>query len=523
VLEGGVEPQEVAHVILSQNVPEWHMGALVELALHMERKNFLAHRHCQSLMDLWWRGGYPGSFCLLSADQNAFSLCAYIVLPFLNPYLQMAEDHKDMKNVRTTAQLEDLLYGALAQALRLSSRERSAAKGSANLKMASTVARAKTANSVSSPDKPDALKHQSLFTVRTKSMNDMLEDSSEPKAEGAVHHLEGMDIVAQDASWVAARVRRAQTKGSMHLGTPRGARRIVLLNAELPVGAQPPSAFVSFYRVPLVKFWVRALWQLAFLALYAYELTHLLTADQLATLAAGDAGLSLPPLNPTEGLFIVWSLTLGLEQWHLHVSMRGFGLTATMPVQGIVQFAYALLALAIGVRLLSVAPVPSEYADVALPLQHSCYLLYQTLVSMDAVPISIELFNFMWPTLSFEPCCTTARHASAHHVVLPSPQVAVALFWCAHDHHGADAGRPLPLPRLLCSHLAGLQRCPSRPLRDLDASALRRADDHAVELAVGFQRRSCASARRVACRGHHPPHPPHPHHLRLHRLHPRRL
>ena len=52
-----VAEQEVAHVILSQNVPAWHMGALVELALHMERKNFLAHRHCQSLMDLWWRGG----------------------------------------------------------------------------------------------------------------------------------------------------------------------------------------------------------------------------------------------------------------------------------------------------------------------------------------------------------------------------------------------------------------------------------------------------------------------------------
>ena len=356
MLEGVVGPQEVAHVILSQNVPEWHMGALIELALHMERKNFLAHRHCQSLMDLWWRGGYPGSFCLLSADQNAFSLCAYIVLPFLNPYLQMAEDHKDMKNVRTTAQLEDLLYGALAQALRLSSRERSAAKGSVNLKMASTVARAKTASSVSSPDRPDAVKHQSLFTVRTKSMNDMLDNTSEPMGavSGAVHHLEGMDFVAQDATWVAARVRRAQTRGSMHFGTPRGVRRIVLLNSELPVGAQPPSAFVSFYRVPLVKFTVRALWQLAFLALYAYELTHLLTADQLATLAAGDAGLSLPPLNLTEGLFIVWSLTLGLEQWHLHVSMRGFGLTAKMPVQGIVQFAYALLALAIGVRLFSI-------------------------------------------------------------------------------------------------------------------------------------------------------------------------
>ena len=25
----------------------------------MELKTFLAHRHCQSLMDLRWRGGFP--------------------------------------------------------------------------------------------------------------------------------------------------------------------------------------------------------------------------------------------------------------------------------------------------------------------------------------------------------------------------------------------------------------------------------------------------------------------------------
>ena len=54
-----------SRIILSHNVDTWKMGALVELALQMELKQFLAHRHCTSLNDLWWRGGYPGSTCVL--------------------------------------------------------------------------------------------------------------------------------------------------------------------------------------------------------------------------------------------------------------------------------------------------------------------------------------------------------------------------------------------------------------------------------------------------------------------------
>ena len=42
-----VDEQEIAHLFLSHHVDEWCMGALVELALQMELKAFLAHRHCQ--------------------------------------------------------------------------------------------------------------------------------------------------------------------------------------------------------------------------------------------------------------------------------------------------------------------------------------------------------------------------------------------------------------------------------------------------------------------------------------------
>jgi len=392
----GVEEQDVAHVILSQNVPSWRMGALVELALHMELKAFLAHRHCQSLMNLWWRGGYPGSYCLLSADQAPLALCLYIICPFFNPYLRKAAELEDKASKRTTEQLKDLLFGALAHALLLSSRERRTAAASANLKMASSLGREKTR---ALPPLRQAHTEGRLSRV-TMQRAEQLEDGATLQADG-IHHLEGMGVVANDR-WSAVGVRRAQSTRALH----RQKTRTHLGGlASTPAASshfgRVPTAFEAFYSVPLVKFYGKAIWQVAFLCLYAYELTHLLTAEQMAALGVADPLHPLPPLSTSEYLFMAWSLTLGLEQLHRHVAMRGYGLTAKLPFQRIVQFAYAVLALALGLRLLSAVPSPDELHDVANPLKRSCYLTYQTLLSMNAVPICIELFNFMWPSLSF--------------------------------------------------------------------------------------------------------------------------
>ena len=46
----------------------------------MGLKTFLAHRHCQSLMDLRWRGGFPGSGCIVKASHSFALLAAWAYL-----------------------------------------------------------------------------------------------------------------------------------------------------------------------------------------------------------------------------------------------------------------------------------------------------------------------------------------------------------------------------------------------------------------------------------------------------------
>ena len=81
--------QELAHWLLSKRVPAWHMGSLIHIALQMNAKRFLTHRHCQSLFDLRWRGGSPDSDVLLSSNHSLLQIFTYaFVIPFANPYMR---------------------------------------------------------------------------------------------------------------------------------------------------------------------------------------------------------------------------------------------------------------------------------------------------------------------------------------------------------------------------------------------------------------------------------------------------
>ena len=73
----------------------WGLGSLIDLGLQMELKGFLAHRHCQSLMDLRWRGGFPGSGCIVSASHSMPLISMWaLLLPWCNPYLRRDEEGK---------------------------------------------------------------------------------------------------------------------------------------------------------------------------------------------------------------------------------------------------------------------------------------------------------------------------------------------------------------------------------------------------------------------------------------------
>ena len=395
-----VDEQEIAHVILSQFVPAWRMGALVELALHMEHKAFLAHRHCQSLMDLWWRGGYPGSSCLLKADESLTKLCVWIWLPFLNPYLYASTQKAPGRDWtwRSSREIEEVLYGALAQALSLSGRERRNARASPALPIAN-MARARTRKLPALTDvaKPSGRIEANRLRRQESGGHDDLSDLLPASTDGrsGSHLLEQHPMADDELSTKA--IKRTRTLQNIHGKTPHAIKALVhKVEAEKARVAISKSA--GFYSVPLVKFLLRAMWHVAFLCMYGFVLTHLLTIDQLAAIAP-----NLPPLATSEKIFIVWAGALGAEHHLRSRKMQHFGLTAKLPFQSIIYVAHAILAIALGLRLLSALPVGSDgkESELVSAIKHVCYAAYQTIISVDSVLISLELFTFMWISLNF--------------------------------------------------------------------------------------------------------------------------
>lgn len=399
-----VEEQEIAHHILMQNVPAWRMGALVELALHMKLKTFLAHRHCQSLMDLWWRGGYPGSACLLGADESSWWLCIWIVLPFLNPYLRASavETGTGKFAPRSRQDSDEVLYGALAQALALRSRERRSAAASADLP--TNVSRQRTRASTSMSRY--MLRDRSTSGMRLGSVgehgpgggsgdgNELPASDEQPNTFLAPAHLSHLGGEERDR-WATFGVRRAMSNKELK-GHERASPALVRAAGHVANSwrLHGPADRKGFYSVPYVKFLLRAMWHILFLCLYCYVLTHLYTSEQLA-----DISPDLPPLKASEKVFIVWALSLGLEHRQRQHKMRGFGLTAKLPFQNIVHVAHAILAMALLLRLLTAIPTP-EWAATTY-FKHACYVIYSTTFSVNSVLISLELFTFMWTSLSF--------------------------------------------------------------------------------------------------------------------------
>ena len=71
---------EVAFRILSVHRPHW-FGSLLDLALHLGMKEFIAHRHCTALAQRSWRGHYAGSTVRLPERFARPSLYSRLELP----------------------------------------------------------------------------------------------------------------------------------------------------------------------------------------------------------------------------------------------------------------------------------------------------------------------------------------------------------------------------------------------------------------------------------------------------------
>lgn len=396
-----VEEQEVAHTILSHHVEAWRMGALVDLALQMQLKTFLAHRHCQSLMDSWWRGGYPSSTCVISADEGLAVLSMYISMPMLNPYMRTrASELASLLPYRSREEREQVLFGALARALTQAAKARRAASASAELPHprheGAAAARRK-------PNAREATRRIKMFGVGgaaglgAVSGRELSDDADDDRV---VHFDPAVENHDPHRSRILSRTRTLRALGSKHPAEKNFALASAIEDEKraAALAADPFSRVRAFYSVPIVKFIARALCHVAFLGLYAEVLTHLHTADQIAQMAP-----RLPRLTQWEMVFVVWALALSYEHRHRQRRLRGFGLsTAALPFKSSVLLGHAILSIAIALRLLTLLPQPTwDSWGWVSAAQHLCYLAYASLVSVDAVLMCVELFTFMWTNFSF--------------------------------------------------------------------------------------------------------------------------
>ena len=450
-----VAEQELAHWLLSQRVKPWRLGSIINLALQMELKAFLAHRHCQSLMDLRWRGGFPDSAIVIKPTHTLWQIFMWaFVVPFANPYLyeedpgrkaraRRKRKHKTLgASVEVLALMaeaeeeddavdrEDLLLGALAEAMLLKRHE----KGNA-------VA----------PLQNEGSKRE--YARKTEGESRLAGEQSGAQNGGrAVQVPAGAGMpAAQELSKLASKRSAPSSMRQAALAAVSAANMAGALGPKGAYGTSSADCAMSRDRMPLAKLKhsafrsgrynakgstdgdgehsfvkrsfgkssknlvnqghrdgganVRSRRRNGFYSvpLIKYLLragTHvlflMLYAQVLSHLLTIDQldliAPALPPLSTSEAVLIMWSLTLGYEHRRRELTMRDFGLSTNLPLKTLINTAHIVLAVAIVLRLTTLVP-GLAFKEV--------YTAYQMLVSFDAVLMMCELFSFMWTSLNF--------------------------------------------------------------------------------------------------------------------------
>ena len=62
-------------------MPQWGPNTILDTAMQLGMKGFVSQKHCQSLMEVWWRGGYPGGTLVLPESFSMLSLWALSCAP----------------------------------------------------------------------------------------------------------------------------------------------------------------------------------------------------------------------------------------------------------------------------------------------------------------------------------------------------------------------------------------------------------------------------------------------------------
>ena len=295
--------------------------SLIGLAGYLRMKRFLQQRHCQALMDLWWRGGTSTGTAerLLPDNFSWVLLIVYTLVPVLNPKLWKVREEETPKNAKQMQDeyaTQESVFGTMMAVGRMAAYERQ--KAMASGRSTWSVQAASSPEEAATGPRGSKLRHS--------------------KSSWGWHTLGNAVRLAGELS--PPRVSDAKPERDGWEGDKQ---------------AKLPLRLVAFYSIPVVKFTVRWLVHIVFLCVYVSVIWSWSESGQH----------TVPKLHLTESIWLTFEIGFFLDQRHqnLHSSLGRQDVFQRLWLLG-----DCLLVIAVILRILSL----SVDNDVALEVFKSC-------------------------------------------------------------------------------------------------------------------------------------------------------
>ncbi len=334
---------------------------LLDVALQCKCKAFLTQRHCKTTMDLWWRGGWEGSQCVLPPSFSWLALAFFSLFPLLNPLLFGYTDFRR----RSARSGPGYKYGTRRE------REREAGVKFEALTTVVDWAHEEAKRNAEQTNRPDHAKRTVSQIELEASLNDQawrqsIWSDSEGRRESLGEHG-----------------RRAARRGGL------SATRHFLQRLR------------DFYCIPAVAFLLRFLFHMALLVVYAIRI---LSVDQLpyvsslhvegalnwTTGAVSSAFDERPPdIRAIEIVWLIFEAGVVIDAQHARVLHYRLG-NRSEPngFERVLNINNVVLLCAIACRVCSLV---LEDVDVG----HQIYQVYVALISLNSITVTLGVLPFL--------------------------------------------------------------------------------------------------------------------------------
>jgi len=325
-----VPSTERAYTILSYTALEWGPQTVLDQAMEMERKEFLSHRYCQALMELWWRGD---RVCTVSLPDSTplMVVLLYSLVPLLNPHRKSKK--KTAKAVGRNTSMEDMS--------KFTVRDHELVMQAA------------------------ALSVQIAVNERKRSM--VLKGTPRRKASVSLESFEA-DTIKQMEKEEAARLAREEEA--------RNKRQAVLARQEEEMGSLTKP---GYYSIPVVMYSLRCLSYAIFLLLFAYVLTSALDATALEHLS------DLPDISWVELTLFLWGAGIFFDNLYQ-------GADPDVPSNGLPFFKLLVLSDSLFVLAFCLRIAARHAIDVEH--HNALYQGFRVLLSLDGIVVSLRAITF---------------------------------------------------------------------------------------------------------------------------------